>query len=93
MPRPSRPSAWEAMRRELARTLWEATQQILAEVAVASVVIAVFAVVGAVINGPVGAFYGGVLGLVAYIVLRYVLLVVIATWGAGSWLAGRLRSR
>lgn len=99
--RPFGPASRATLRSQLAddlrqtpRRLWEdfqvAVLELLANVAVAAVVVGVFALVGYAIGGSTGAVLAGVLGIGVFILLRVLVYAGMFVWGLG-WLARAVR--
>lgn len=77
--------------RLLGESLWQTLQEISLAAALAAVPIGLFALLGYAIGGSTGAWLGAIVGVGAFYVLRFFVLVGIATWGAGQLLARRRR--
>lgn len=99
--RPFGPASRAALRSQLAddlrqtpRRMWEdfqvAALELLANVAVAAVVVGVFALVGYAIGGSTGAILAGLLGVGVFILLRVLVYAGMFVWGLG-WLARAVR--
>ncbi|MEP7762349.1 hypothetical protein [Sanguibacter sp. 25GB23B1] len=80
--------------RQAPRTMWvdfqAALLDLLANVAVAAVVVGVFSLVGYAIGGSTGALLAGLVGVGVFFVLRLVVYAGLFVWGLG-WMVKRAR--
>lgn len=77
--------------RAIGSSLWETLQEILLAAALAAVPVGLFALLGYAIGGSTGAWLGAIAGVGVFYVLKFFVLVAIATWGASQLLTRRRR--